>query len=833
MSYPLSRFAASLSFRVARLRHVAFTIFLLMVCNAVADAVVVRGRVTDALGKPVPGARVQLIEAGAVEAIAFAGADGSYEIRDGNSGRFTLLSSAQGFFPAIGEDFYGGATDVLEKEVVLAANTVKQEVSVTATGIATPLPQLTAPVSLIPEEAFETRVGVIDEMRQMPGVFLVEEGQVGGLGSLFVRGGPSDGNKVLVDGIPAEDLGGIFDFGTVSATGVGSVEVYRGPNSALVGTDSQDSVVNISTPRGTALTPLFTYSGDAGNLHTWRNEATVSGAHSRFDYLTGYSRFDTSNAIADDRYHSSTAVANAGIALPYNTDLRFTIRDAVSATGLPDAHDFFGVSENGKQGDQDLYSGLTLENRTKDNWHNLARYGITRKTEQANYFAQPGTLGTVNDPYYGSFSTYLGNLVTIRGANGYKATGQAQFYEGTNYQSDDNRDELYYQSDYVLPKNVSVLFGFRYDNERGSFNTIGPYGVSEYTQRTNYEYNLQVQGDVKSRFFYSLGGSVQKNEIFGVKGTPRLGLAYVPVRPSGGYFHGTKFRANVATGVQEPSLATQYYSLYNQLLRYSDPADIALLHIAPLGPERSRTADIGLDQNIVGQKLILTLGYFHNQFSHQLEDVYASDLATYLGISPVHLNPNAPFYDAEYNSLAYRAQGIETEMQWHASNRLMMRAGYTYLDAIVERSFAGDETAVLQGYPTENPNIPNVPIGGLSPLVGARPFRRPPHTGYFGVDYNRKRLSLTAKGAMASRSDDTTYLDGEDTTDGNTLLLPNRDLDFGYVKLDMGGTYAWKHGITYFAQFDNLLNNQHIGPIGYPGLPLTFRTGLKLRLGGE
>jgi len=229
----------------------------------------------------------------------------------------------------------------------------------------------------------------------------------------------------------------------------------------------------------------------------------------------------------------------------------------------------------------------------------------------------------------------------------------------------------------------------------------------------------------------------------------------------------------------------------------------------------------------------LKLGYFHNQFSHQLEDVYASDLATYLGISPVHLNPNAPFYDAEYNSLAYRAQGIETEMQWHASSRLMMRAGYTYLDAIVERSFAGDETAVLQGYPTENPNIPNVPIGGLSPLVGARPFRRPPHTGYFGVDYNRKRLSLTFKGAMASRSDDTTYLDGEDTTDNNTLLLPNRDLDFGYVKLDLGGTYAWKHGITCFAQIDNLLNNQHIGPIGYPGLPLTFRTGLKLRLGGD
>jgi iron complex outermembrane receptor protein/vitamin B12 transporter len=53
------------------------------------------------------------------------------------------------------------------------------------------------------------------------------------------------------------------------------------------------------------------------------------------------------------------------------------------------------------------------------------------------------------------------------------------------------------------------------------------------------------------------------------------------------------------------------------------------------------------------------------------------------------------------------------------------------------------------------------------------------------------------------------------------------------VKLDLGFTYALKHGFTYFAQLNNLMNNQHIGPIGYPGLPFTFQTGLKLQLGGK
>jgi vitamin B12 transporter len=117
--------------------------------------------------------------------------------------------------------------------------------------------------------------------------------------------------------------------------------------------------------------------------------------------------------------------------------------------------------------------------------------------------------------------------------------------------------------------------------------------------------------------------------------------------------------------------------------------------------------------------------------------------------------------------------------------------------------------------------------------VGARPFRRAPNTGFFEAQYSGPRLSLALRGAMASRSDDSTYLQGEDFNGGNTLLLPNRDLDFGYLKLDLGGTYAWKHGLTFFAQLNNLLNDQHIGPIGFPGLPLTFRTGLKLRLGGD
>jgi vitamin B12 transporter len=769
------------------------------------------------------------VQDGKVVAFAYAEEDGSYEIRYGGDGRFTLTGLAPTYLPSFGTDFYGGLTDVLQQNVVLATDTVRQEISVTATNIPTPLPQLTAPVSILPGELMTTQIGVIDSVRQTPGAFLVQTGQTGGVGSLFLRGGNSTANLVLVDGIPADDVGGIFDYGTVSSTGIGSIEIYRGPDSAIYGTDAGAGVVAISTQRGTTATPVINYSGDAGNLHTWRNEISLGGTLRKFDYFGAFSRFDTSNALQLDRYHSVTSAANVGYDINGNTQVRFTIRNADSATGVPGPFDFQGVSQSYRQGDQDLYSGVTVENTYKGTWHNLLRYGIARKREQEQEFQNVGNF-LANDP--GNFGPgYVGNVVTIRGANGYSATGQVQLYNGNNDDMDSNRDQLYYQSDVSPSRHFNALFGFRFDRERGSFNDYDPsFGYTEHEaiKRNNFEYNLQFQGEFFNRLFYSAGGALEKNHLYGVAGTPRLGLSYVPVRSSNKAFHGTRFRANAATGVQEPTLALEFSSLYTQLDgTAAGRAEIAQYHLTPQSAERSRTYDLGLDQNILGEKLTMKFGYFHNVFDRQLEGVDGTALLQYFGL-------NVPqVYEAYLNSLAFRASGAESEVTWHPKPSLLVRGGYTYLDTRVVQSFSSDAVAANQGMANANPNLPNNPIGIFGPLVGARPFRRAPHTGYVDMQYSRKKLNFALKAAMASRSDDSTFLEYEDLNGGNTLLLPNRNLDYGYVKLDLSVLYALKHGFTYFGQVDNMLNDQHIGPIGYPGLPLTFRTGLKLRLGGQ
>ena len=185
-------------------------------------------------------------------------------------------------------------------------------------------------------------------------------------------------------------------------------------------------------------------------------------------------------------------------------------------------------------------------------------------------------------------------------------------------------------------------------------------------------------------------------------------------------------------------------------------------------------------------------------------------------------------YELTLNSEAFRAQGFETTVESGIGHNLFLRGGYTYLDAVVQRSFTNDDEALLGPIPTFANGIP---IGPYSPLQGARPFRRAPHTGFFTATYAQKKISAILTSAFASRSDDSTYLEGADSSGGNSLLLPNRNLDHGYAKLDLGGSYSLRSWVAIYAQAENLLNDQHIAPIGYPSLPITIRTGLRIQWG--
>lgn len=790
-----------------------------------SQAVTVHGTITDPVGRPVSGAAVALVQNGKVVLSAISHDDGTYQLTSGTSGQFYILAAGKSFRQVSTKSFYAGALDSVEQDIVLEPEWVRQSIVVTPTGTPTPQAQVSAAVTKISALDFVNQIGFVDTLRQVAGLDVVQSGQHVGVTSIFIRGGNSDSNKVLLDGVPIEDIGGIFDFSGLSTTGIASVEAYRGPNSVLYGSDASAGVIAFTTPRGSTPFPTLIYSGDAGSFRTYQNQIQLGGTHRKLDYYGGFSDFQTQNAVANDAAHVIAEAANLGFAWSSRTEIRATAHNNDNATGLPGTYAFWGMSNDGKEADQNTYVAADIDHSFSDRWHALVRYGLVRKREESTQWYPAGNLVEGN---------YYGNYTTIRGANGYSTSGQAIMnYAGpypTVVNSINNRDSLYAQSDYSFTPRMNAVAGFRYEDERGAENEFA-YNFAETLERANYDYMLAFNGDIRQRVFYSLGGGIQKNQLFGTTGAPRIGISYYPVRPGKGIFHGTKINFNFAKGVQEPNINDQFGSLYAFLL--ANGGQPAQYGIRPIGAEDSRAYDGGAEQSLFSERVTLRATYFHNEFGNQVEYVPASVVPTLLpNLSSAQQQSLEAFLSSEgaysltLNSLAFRAQGLESEVQYGLGRDIFVRGGYTYLDAVVQRSFSSDAIG-----PSYNPLFPTIPIGVDSPLRGARPFRRPPHTGFTTVTYTGRPFTIVATGAFASRSDDSTYLAFATPAFDNSLLLPNRNLDHGYAKLDLGGSGAINSWISIYGQLNNLLSDQHISPIGYTSLPLNIRVGLRFTLG--
>ena len=823
---------------LARARLSRVFLALLMVILFIAGATrswaaSIRGVVTDPSGAKITGANVALLSDGKVVAEAVSTADGSFQISTGTTGRFFLVVTANSFREVETPGFYAGALDYVERNVVMEPEWVRESIVVTATGTPTPQAQTSAATSVLGPQDLALRDSLVDELRMMPGTFVVQSGQMGAVTSLFVRGGDSTSNKVLVDGVDAGDLGGGFDFGSLSTTALEKAEVYRGPDSNLYGADAASGVVSMTTPHGTTSFPSLLFHGDVGNLYTSREEMEIAGAHNKLDYLGAFSWLQTSNDLPFDEYHVATMAGNLGWQPSASTQIRATVHYGVDATGVHNAWDFYHVADSATQKDQDLFLSGSADNQTTADFHQAVRYGMTRKREQYHLWSETGT-GT-----FDAFGDSFGYLVTITGANGYAVTGQALLDFAGTYPEENqivsNRDQISYQGDYRFTPHLIATAGFHYEDERGA--APGSSYLSP-VERRNYDYLATVNGDYKSRFFYTLSGSLERYSLFGTQTSPRAGLSYYILRPRTGIFSGTRVLFNFGDAVREPSLTDQFYSLYNFLETNGGQSTVQALGISPLQAPETRTYEGGFEQAFFGERLVLRTSFFHNEFGRQIEYVGLDLIPELLpGLTPAQQNQLEQFlqangaYEQSLNTEAYRGLGVETTVEGGIGRNIFLRGGYTYLDAVVQRSFTNDDVALLGPVPTYG-GIPNgIPIGEDSPLQGARPFRRAPHTGFVTATYSTRKLTGMLNAAFVSRSDDSDFLGGYDLNGGNSLLLPNRNLDFGYAKLDLGGSYQLLTWLGVYAQAENLTNDQHIAPIGYPSLPPTVRGGLKIEWG--
>ena len=781
------------------------------------------GIVLDPLGATVPRARVELLSNATILAQTVADAQGHYTLAVPHAGRFTLRASAPTFDPSLTET--GFVSNSASLDLTLSTPTLSQQVTVTATGTPTPLAQSGAAITLLDPTQYQQSPELQQPLRLVPGLQLTQTGQTGGTTSLFIRGGQDNYNKVLLDGVPVNDVGGEVNFANLATIGIAQIEVLRQPNSALYGSDALAGVVQFTTARGTTPQPLVTYAIDGGNLGLYRQAAELSGAHNRFDFYNAFARLDTRNSLPDDQFHNTTFAGNYGFAPDAATDLRFTFRHLTTNAGTPNALTLFGIPDFANSFEHDTFFSGTAQRQTTARWHNLLRYGHQALSSNFTDYAQDGAPD--------GFGDSLGKVVTLTGANGYSTTGQAILDFPNDYPNSflttANRDFVYAQTDYQINLHTTLLGAFKYDAERGTNNVLPLYPGSLTTvDRRNQSYTLQLAGDAASRFFYTLGSGIEHNQLYGNALTPRVSLAYYALRPSTQRFlSGTKLHASFGKGVKDASVGQQNSSLYAGL-ESSAPGLIAQYRISPIGAEYSRTYDAGVEQQFGDGRARLNATYFHNEFTNGIQFLSQGALIA-LGVPAAAAK--ATEFGAYTNSQAYRSMGVEFESELRLSRHLFARAGYTYLDAVVQRSFSSD--ALGGGAFNTSSNFATVPIGAYAPLDGARPFRLAPHSGYFSLAYTQRKLAAQLSGTLVGRRDDSTFLLEQDSNFGNSLLLPNRNLDGAYQRLELSASYQVRHNVSTYVDMQNLLNENYAEAFGFPSLPFNVRGGVKFSFGGE
>ena len=812
-------FAARLVRTLGSIAVIAFAAAAVPLMALAFQAGSIGGTVVDPLGASVAGTIV-LYRDGSEVAQTTSGTDGAYTFTGLPAGRYRLEASAAGFEATMSEAVFVGSTGNMAVDVSVQIGPLEQQISVTAASAELPLAQIGAPVSIIGQDLIE-RLGkpdLLEALRTVPGLSVVQTGARGGATSVFTRGGEADFTKVLIDGAPANDIGGAFSFDALSTTAIESVEVLRTANSVLHGADAMSGVISVETRRGRTRLPELTYAVDGGNLHTSRNELALGQAVGRFDYFVDASRYDTDNDVPNNEYRNDTLVSRVGFFLGSTTNIGATLRRVETRFGSPNGIHFYGIPDDSTSRARFTYSTVRSVSDI-DRVRTTFQYSYT---EQDALYTNPTPTGEEFDPF-GFGANYLGDPVTITGQNGYSVTGRAILDYGGVYPSvfsTNSRRHLFTgKADLELLDGLDLSFGGRIEDEAG-FTTF-----ASLAGRRNHGWFIEGRGNIHQRFFVTGGVGFEDNAVFGHETVPRLSLAFYARQPSSiGAFGETKLMFNIGEGIKAPTVSDDRSSLFAVLSGLDNGPDlIDRFGVGPIGPERVRTLDAGLEQRFWEGRVRAGVSYFNNSNKDLIEFVNGQILPQ-LGV-PADV-ANSVGFGATINAASFDAQGLELSGDVALANQFLFSGWYTFLDAEVTESFSGGALT-----PTVNPAFPDIEIGQYAPLVGARPFARPTHSGGLTFSWARGPGQISLTGSFVGKQDGSTFL--SDGFFGSSMLLPNKDLSGNYEKVDLSGSYRIRRGVKWYASIENLLNRNYSQTLGFPGLPFTIRSGVSFTFGGE
>lgn len=770
-----------------------FVALLFVPLSPMATAATARGRVegavTDPTGAKVAGAQVSLRDrTGVIAYRARSDDEGHFAIGEVVAGRYTVSVEASGFSQSktITVEVQSGTTE--NANVQLEISAISDHLFVTATRTESTIGELAGSGSVITDADLKQAnySSITEPLRLIPGLAVVQTGGRGGLTSIFSRGGESDYNKVLIDGVPVNEAGGLFDFGALTVENIDRVEVMRGPRSALFGSDAMASVIQLFTRRGSTSIPEFEFSGEGGSFDYHRETALLSGLARWFDYSGSFGFQSTDGRFRNSAYINRTASTNLGFRLSPDASLRVTSRWTNDTLGVPGPTAVLFADPDQRQKRRDLALAATVDLKTTSRWHQTARF-VYSEFNRHSFDPVAQDLTKPNVPPLPPFSFFPDSTLDL--------------------QEHQKRAGIHYQTIASFGSSNVVTAGVDFEHESAIFTDDFSGRVSP--TRNNLGFYAQDQAAWRERMFLTAGVRVERNTAkvpedlrsvlsslgsnspsgdvgFGFNANPNVAfLAVVRANKSGVAIGATKLKTSFGTGIKEPEMHEAF------------SPNVFFLGNPALNPERAISFEAGVVQEFANRRASLELTYFDNRFRDLI--IFEFDPVTF---GPIKLPDGRLTNFINFDRAS--ARGLELTGAAHPILRLRLAASYTFLRSRLDRSFD----------PTDRE-------------VGLPLLRRPRHSGSLEINWTEQRYDLSLSGSFVGARRDIDPLTGVRFDLGGAAIVND-----GYAKLNAAGSYHATGSVSLFARVENLLNQNYQEVRGYPAYRLNFTAGLRIKLGG-
>ena len=494
------------------------------------------------------------------------------------------------------------------------------EVFISATKTETPVRQVTSAVEIITGEQMQQRKlkTVVEALRLAQGLAVFQSGGPGTLAQVRMRGGTPQQTLVLIDGaIVNSATDGTYNFANLTTDNIDRIEILRGSQGMMWGSDAMGGVVNIITKRGRE-TPNISAFAEYGSFATLREGASVTGKKGPVDVAAMLSRWDTSNfsainyrrgAAERDGFHNWQGSMKLGVDLPKDGRLEFNFRWMDGITNLD------GTTFNPVTSDFDPADVLGAKTQRK-------QYVYTGSYLQpiTHWWSQRLTLARATDSFTTNSGTVERNVVT--GAVGIPFALSSEI--------DTTSNRLEWQHDFQIMKPLSVTAGYQFREQMGeNLDTLtGTTTLPRKIISSNAGF-AEAKLNLWDRLFGTAGIRQDEYNVFGSATT---------YRATGGYLHketGTKLRGSYGTGFRAPTINDLFFP------GFGNPN---------LQPEKSKGWDMALDQSLLNDRVVLSVGYFWTRYQNLILSVF----------DPTGVCSFSLFGFCAANIGEARAQGIES-----------------------------------------------------------------------------------------------------------------------------------------------------------------------------